>query len=375
MRTMNWKRQRLAMMTAVLVVVSAACGSDDKSSSTQSSASGTVSVASETTTAGADTTMAGTDTTMAAGMPMATAYPVEIEDCQGRMTTWDHAPGRVVTFDPAIVEMMLLLGLKDHIAGITQFQTEEQMWEPTKADMLTLKVINDGVNYPSKEDVVALSPDAVMSIYPSALISNQNLPTREQWTELGVQSYLTRTSCDKITSESMDLELLYTDIRNLGIIFDVQERAEAEISKMKARVTELQQKAQAANLPEYSIWTYSGEDDPYPADGNGSMNALIRMSGSKNAFGDKLDGYSEFSWEEIIARNPDVVWVMTSAGVGFVEEAKGIESKLEADPRLSGVTAVKNHAYVILSYNEGGVPTPRNIDALEKLIDGLIALQ
>ncbi len=67
---------------------------------------------------------------------------------------------------------------------------------------------------------------------------------------------------------------------------------------------------------------------------------------------------------------------VTTAGEGvFINEARGIEDKLAADPRLTDVKAIKNQAYVLLSYNEGGVETPRNVDALERMIDGLIALK
>ena len=67
---------------------------------------------------------------------------------------------------------------------------------------------------------------------------------------------------------------------------------------------------------------------------------------------------------------------MTAAGEGmFITEAQGIQTKLEADPRLKSITAIKNKAYVIVSYNEGGVETPRNVDAIERMVDGLIALK
>ena len=125
-----------------------------------------------------------------------------------------------------------------------------------------------------------------------------------------------------------------------------------------------------------TIWSYSGETDPYPAGAVGTPNAVITLAGATNAFADVLKDYDAISWEEIVARNPDVIWVMTSAGEGmFINELKGIEEKLAADPRLVNVTAVKNKAYVVVSYNVGGVETPRNVDALEQMIDGLLALK
>ncbi|MFM2031720.1 MAG: hypothetical protein RLZZ297_485, partial [Chloroflexota bacterium] len=75
-------------------------------------------------------------------------------------------------------------------------------------------------------------------------------------------------------------------------------------------------------------------------------------------------------------RNPDVLWIMTAAGEGmFIDEADGIMEKLAADPRLKDISAVKNRAYVIVSYNDGGIESPRNVDAIEAFAAGLAALK
>jgi iron complex transport system substrate-binding protein len=301
-----------------------------------------------------------------------TQYPVDITDCGGRVTTYSSAPQRVVAFDPAIVEPMLLLGLKDRIVGLTDFQTPDQRWETTKADMDSLTRINDGVNYPSKEQVVALSPDLVVSIYSSALTTNETLPDRDGWKKLGVNSFLASADCLK--APITDFSPVYDDIRTLGVLFDVQEKAERVIGDLQTRVAQLQ--AEAASLPTAgrTMMTYSGEDEPFPSGGIGMANAIMELAGVTNTFGDLQAGYDTVSWEQIAKRNPEIIWVMTSAGSGFVEEATGITDKLAKDSRVSGVTAVKDEAYVVVSYNEGGVQSPRNVDALERLIDGLAAL-
>lgn len=59
----------------------------------------------------------------------------------------------------------------------------------------------------------------------------------------------------------------------------------------------------------------------------------------------------------------------------FITEAQGIQAKLESDSRSNTISAGKNQAYVIVSYNEGGVETPRNVDALERMVDALITLK
>lgn len=347
---------RLRRAVAVVLACSAtallaACGSSGSTTSVPSSS-----------TAGASTGSAAA---------ARTSYPVDITDCGGRVTTYATAPQRVVAFDPAIVESMLLLGLKDRIVGLTDFQTPDQRWEPTRADMDSLPRINDGVNYPSKEQVVALAPDLVVSIYSSALTTNETLPDRDGWAKLGVNSFLAQADCLK--APITDLTPVYDDIRTLGVLFDVQDKAEEVIAGLQSRVTQLQAKAAALPTAGRTMMTYSGEEDPFPSGGIGMANAIMELAGVTNAFGDLKAGYDSVSWEQIAQRDPDLIWVMTSAGSGFVEEATGIEEKLAKDSRVSAVTAVKDKAYIVVSYNEGGVQSPRNVDALERLIDGLAA--
>jgi iron complex transport system substrate-binding protein len=272
--------------------------------------------------------------------------------------------------------MLLLLGLKDRIVGYTEFQTPEQHWPTTKADLESLNQLNKGsTDYPSKEVVVAAAPDLVTSISPSALESNDKLPNREGWAALGVNTFETGAECHQRTEPVTDLSVLYQDLTSFGVLFDIQDRAQAEIATLKTRVDAAQAKAKAAGIAGLTVMSYSGEKDPYPAGGIGTPNAIITMAGATNTFADVKRDYDAISWEEIVKRNPDVIWLMTAAGPGFIDEANGIKDALSKDSRVTGVTAVKNKAYVQVSYNDGGVESPRNVDALEQMVDGLIALK
>jgi iron complex transport system substrate-binding protein len=309
----------------------------------------------------------------AAGAGKKTQYPVQVTDCRGRSTTYDKAPSRIVTFDPTVAETLLQLGLKDKIVGVTQWG-DKDWWPATQAEMKTLKVINQAPNYPTKEAVVAASPDIVMSIYESALIANKTLPTREQWSALGVNSYLVRMGCDNATAEMTDLNLLYQDIRNIGTIFDVQDKAEAVVARMQADVVKLQDKAKAAGVQNKTVWTYDASDDNGVFDGNSPENAIMRLSGTTNLFADSLKGYTPMSYEEVVKRKPDAVWIVTSSGDGFIEEVDKLEAKLVGDARVNGLDAVKNKKFIVVSYIDA-VPSPRIIDALSDYVDALVAVK
>lgn len=355
MRDERNRRGLGAIVLAGALLTVASCGSDSKAGSVKSTDA----------SSGPATTGASPDGTMDPGMSMKTTYPVTIKDCDGRETTYAKAPERVVTIDPNITEMLLLLGLKDRVVGYTEFYTPDRQWGPTKADMGTLKMINDGSNYPSKEAVVAESPDLVTSIYSYAFMDP--LPDRSGWSELGVNTYQSLGEC--LPTAPKDFSLLYEDLRNFGIMFDVQDKAEVEIAKLQARVAVLQQRAKDANLTSHRIAIHDGSVE-HPGWYTGTINIGIGMAGSTYIWSD-LGPEGVATWEEFVARDPDVIWIIPDAGT----DVAVLEQQLQDDPRLANVTAVKNKAYIVIPQSDATVESPREIDGLEQMIDALLALQ
>ena len=305
----------------------------------------------------------GTGTTASAAGR--TRYPVTITDCGGRATTYATAPSRVVTIDPNITEMLLTLGLKDRIVGFTQFYTPAQEWGPTKAAMDSLPQINSNLGYPSTEAVVATAPDLVTSIYPYAFMDP--LPTREGWAKRGVKTYEALGECSG--KSVTDLSLLYRDLRNLGVIFDVQDQAKAEIARLQARVAAAQAKAKAAGLASHVIATHDGGKE-HPGTYGGTAEAIVALAGSRSAFAGL--GVDEVpSWEQFVKADPDVIWVIPDAGPSVAE----IEKQLEDDPRTSQVAGVRDRSFVVVPQADATVESPRNVDGLEKMVDALITLK
>ena len=297
--------------------------------------------------------------------PTRTQYPVTIQDCGGRSTTYARAPERVVTIDPSVTEMLLLLGLGDRIVGYTEFYPPEQQWAPIKADLAKLTMLNDpAVGYPSKEAIVATAPDLVTSVYSYAFMDP--LPDRDGWATLGIASYQTVGECS--TVPPTDFTLLYQDLRNFGILFDIQARAEAEITKLQGQVVALQQKAKDAGLEAKRIALFDGTVDHPPTYG-GQINAVIELAGASYIWRD-LDPNVTASWEQFVGANPDVLWIVPDAGTPEAD----LEHQLETDPRFSGLLAVTTKAYIIVPQADATIESPRLIDGLEKVIDGLIAL-
>ncbi|MBP6489778.1 MAG: ABC transporter substrate-binding protein [Ilumatobacteraceae bacterium] len=75
------------------------------------------------------------------------------------------------------------------------------------------------------------------------------------------------------------LEPLYEDIRSLGSIFDVSDKAEEIVADMQSTVDEAT--ALTEGHEPISIWQYAGEEIPYPAGRWGIPNSVITLAGGK----------------------------------------------------------------------------------------------
>lgn len=95
----------------------------------------------------------------------------------------------------------------------------------------------------------------------------------------------------------------------------------------------------------------------------------------KSIFGDIPQAYSEVSIEEVVQRDPEVIWIMSESEAGPDNKADKVIERLLAEERLADVTAVKNRAFVTISFADSGISTPRNIDALEPMVEQLETLR
>ena len=88
--------------------------------------------------------------------------------------------------------------------------------------------------------------------------------------------------------------------------------------------------------------------------------ALVAMVEARNIFADVDSSWIKVTWEEVVARNPDVI-LLLEAGTTNGEERKKL---LLENPALQGVNAVKDGRVYIIRI-EDAYPGPRAIRGLE----------
>ncbi|APY90156.1 hypothetical protein DCW30_35255 [Streptomyces alfalfae] len=265
----------------------------------------------------------------------AAGFPVTIDNC-GVKTTYDKPPARVVTIHQHPAELMLALGLKDRMVG-TAF--------PDSAVLPKLRKSYEAIpelakKEPSFETVLEAEPDLVYGGYGSAFAKNEGR-SREAFADAGIDTHLNREYCGK---KRVTMKDTYDEIRTIGRIFGVSDRADELVADLRRRVG----KATSAvkGEPSVPVFVYdSGDKAAFTAGGMSLGTELIQLAGGRNVFADLDDVFGDVSWEQVVERKPEVIAIYDYAGAGSVEQKKKF---LLSQPALKDVPAIKNKRFVVL---------------------------
>ncbi|MEU9849138.1 ABC transporter substrate-binding protein [Streptomyces sp. NPDC047985] len=270
-----------------------------------------------------------------AGASRVSGFPVAVDNC-GVRTTYDEPPSRVVTIHQHPAELLLALGLGDRMVG-TAFPDSAVLPELRK-DFAAVPEL--AKREPSFETVLDAEPDFVYGGYGSAFAENEGR-SRKAFAEAGIDTYLNREYCGK---ERVTMRDTYDEIRTLGRIFGVPDRASALVADLRARVDRAV--AAVGSGPDVPVFVYdSGDKTALTAGGKGLGNDLIGLAGGRNVFADLDDVFGDVSWEQVVARRPEVVVIYDYAGSGSVEQKKEF---LLSQPALADVPAIRNQRFVVL---------------------------
>jgi len=294
--------------------------------------------------------------------PAPAAFPVTVDNC-GVTTTYQAAPKRAVAVEQSVVETMLALGLERSIVGIsTRNQTEVR---PDLAAAYKALPVLSARDF-SRELLLAATPDIMVSRQKSSFREDRGL-SRASLVESGINSHVLGQDC---VAGVPTWDALYGEIRTLGRVFGVADRAERLVGEMRGAVADVESKVKAAtSRPKVFLYDDSGEDVPGTRGGNSIDTLLVRTAGAENVFADVAGIFGNVSWEELVARNPDVVVVIEyGAGSGF--EAQPRIDRLRNHPAARNITAVRENRIVVVN-NHQLLLGIRNAEALRTIAKGI----
>ena len=282
-----------------------------------------------------------------------------VQSCD-RAVTFDAAPTAAVSNDVNLTEMMLVLGLTDRMVGYTGISGWNKLDAEMRAGVDQLPELS--AQYPSKEVLIGADADFYFAGWNYGMRVGGEV-TPETLAPFGINVYELTESCIQIgTKGAASMDDMYNDLRNLGKIFDVQDRAEALIAGYQAELeTFLADQPELPVAPRVFVYD-SGEDTAFTAGRFAMPNALIEVAGGVNIMDSFEKSWATVGWEAVVERNPEVIIIVN---YGEVTAAQKREFMI-TNPAFAELDAVKNDRFVVLEYVEA-TPGPRNINAIKTL--------
>jgi iron complex transport system substrate-binding protein len=288
-----------------------------------------------------------------------TVFPVSVENC-GISTAYADAPKRAFTMNQAATEIMLALGLQDRMVG-TAFLDDAIL--PEFADAYNAIRVRT-IAYPSRDVLLGARPDFVYAAYPSAF--SDEVPGMLDLLQSGTARYLSPSGCERRSRTSSEsTEMVFGEIRDIARIFGVLPRAEQLISAYRSDLESIRSQIGAVTTPRRVFW-WDSAMPPFAAGCCGTPNEILRMAGAQNVFHDVRGTWGTVSWDEVIARDPEVIVLVDASWAPAAQK----QQWLLTNTMFAGVDAVKHHRFVTVSFSDA-TPGVRNIATVRKVATAL----
>lgn len=302
------------------------------------------------------------------------ASPISMENC-GEEITVDAPPQKIVSLYQSSTEILLSLGAEDRMVGTSTW------FDPVLPELeeANSKVPRIAENFPSFEAVLDTDPDFVVSSITS-IFGEGGVATREQFSELGVPTYISPTDCVGKVADDGDgyrnvpytLDMLYREITELSDILDLEDSGAALIDDLEERIGEAESMKVDGDVT--AMYWFAGDRTPYMAGCCGAPGLISSTLGVKNVFDDSKEDWPEVSWESVAEKNPDVIVLADLTRDRMpLESAQEKIDYLEGNPVTKELDAVKNKRYITMS-GQSLDPSIRNVYELPRFHSELAEL-
>ena len=236
---------------------------------------------------------------------------------------------RIVVLDPAVVEMVYLLGGEDKLVGIAKLE-RSKIWPEEKTEKV--ESVGTFMN-PSLEKIIALKPDLVIESFHSSD---------------AIDKSLTSNNIEIIKIQANSIEDIFKNFQKVAKILGKEKEAEKIIAEKKQKIEEIKKIDTAEKKGLFIL-----APTPMRVFGKGTLpNDIMEMLNIKNIAAG-MEGMSPtLTPEYIIKENPDII-------LTFVKDPQEI---VKANPQIKDISAIKNNKFVVLETGQILRGSPRMID-------------
>lgn len=258
-----------------------------------------------------------------------------VTDDLGNEVTFEEIPETVVSLIPSNTEILYALEEGEKLVGATDFDNYPE-------EALEVERVSDSVKF-NAERIIQLDPDIVLAYSTGA-------PTGlEVLEEADIPVF--------VIESATSFEDVYGDIEQIAQVMGTEEKGEELIASIQSEIEEVQEKLAAVEEKKEAYVEISPLPEIFTTGKNTFQQEILNHAQVENVFAD-LEGWPKLSEEEIIVRNPELIFTTVSYVENAVEEIKARES-------WSEITAVKDEQVFFLDSDITSRPGPRIGEAVK----------
>lgn len=270
----------------------------------------------------------------------ASSFPLTLLDDEGVAVSIPSKPARIITFAPSNTEIVFALGLGDEVVGVSG---DFDDYPPEARSIEHVGGAGEFGEKPNLEKVVSLRPDLFLTI-----AGGEDWKARLR--ELGVAVF---------TINGTDFDDLLNDIRTVGRITGVPERAEELVRQMSARASAVE--ARVAAEPRVSCFFEAYYPPLITVGPNTFIFDLLERAGCDPVSASAKSDYPEWSVDDLVAQSPSLYLVASESG----SSPEAVADR----PGFAAIDAVAQGRVYLVDSDLISRPGPRVVEGLEALAD------
>lgn len=272
----------------------------------------------------------------------ASAQSITVVDGQDKQISLKQPATRVISLAPSLTEIVFDLNAEQTLIGAIAYDDHP----PGPNKILSVGNVA-GLNY---ERILQLKPDLVL-----AWLGGTPKPWIDRLRELGINVFVSRTNTLVEIGQSVSAIATLLDADASEIVKQFEQKLAAIAGKYKN---------QAPIRVFYQVWA-----QPLMTLNKKHIIAdAIRTCGATNVFSEAGPLVPRVGVEAVLATNPQVIATAVTGGPG-----SGKASGLKMWAPFTDVPAVNDQRYVVLDSDLMTRPTPRILEAVARLCEGIAA--
>ncbi len=278
-------------------------------------------------------------------VPQPTQEQITIVDGLDREVTLAEPAQKIVSLAPSNTEILFAIGAGEQVIGRDEFSDY-----PSQA--ADLPSVGGGFGDYNLEAIVDLEPDLVLA----AEINTPELV--KALDDLGLTVFL--------LSNPISIDEMFENLLTVAELTAHIPEAEDLVDSLRSRVFKVESVIEAAEDQPTVFYELDATDPsaPWTAGSGTFIDTLITMAGGENIASDMEGQYLQFSIEELLIRDPQVI-ILGDAAYGITPES------LLDRTGWSNISAVVNDRIYTFDDNLVSRPGPRLVDGLEQLASSL----